>query len=93
MRTRKYRQMQARRYGLTLDQVESMWSEQRGLCKACGEEMLRGGNGARAMAVDHDHTTGAVRGLLHQRCNMAIGQALDDPELLRKLAAYLDGCL
>jgi hypothetical protein len=42
------------------------------------------------LSVDHNHTTGAVRGLLCANCNLAIGYANDDPVVLRKAIAYLD---
>jgi hypothetical protein len=39
--------------------------------------------------VDHDHDTGAPRGLLCSPCNLAVGHAYDDPNRLEALAAYL----
>lgn len=40
--------------------------------------------------VDHNHDTGKVRGIVCHWCNLAIGHAYDDPEILRKLTAYLE---
>ncbi len=42
------------------------------------------------MHIDHDHKTGEIRGVLCGGCNVALGSARDDPELLRNLAAYLE---
>lgn len=39
--------------------------------------------------IDHDHDTGAVRGLLCDNCNWALGHAKDNRENLYRLAAYL----
>lgn len=39
--------------------------------------------------LDHCHTTGRIRGVLCQRCNLMIGQAKDDPVRLNKAIIYL----
>jgi hypothetical protein len=41
------------------------------------------------LVVDHDHATGAVRALLGDRCNRALGVVGDDVKLLADLADYL----
>jgi len=43
----------------------------------------------RALAIDHDHTTGVVRGTLCHRCNKGIGLLQDSPELLQAGIEYL----
>lgn len=75
-----------KKYGLSLEQYEAMLAAQGGVCAVCGEPPADG----KRLAVDHDHTTGRVRSLLDDRCNVAIGMALDSPERLRSLADYLD---
>ena len=59
-------------------------SAQNSRCLICGCPP-----GARQFAVDHDHATGAIRGLLCGPCNAGIGLLRDDPALLLRAAQYL----
>ena len=72
-------------YGLTGHELVHLRREQDGKCAICRAEPEPG----RRLAVDHDHATGAVRGLLCRRCNMALGSFGDDVDLLIAAAAYL----
>lgn len=85
-----------RRYGITLEQYAAMRDAQGGKCAACGGgadsvSESRGVAKVRPywLMVDHDHATGAVRGLLCGRCNRALGLVADDPARLQGLLAYL----
>ncbi|MFG2001357.1 endonuclease VII domain-containing protein [Spirillospora sp. NPDC048911] len=71
-----------RRYGITEQDVERMAAQQGDICVIC----LSGA----AKHVDHDHTTGKVRGLLCFSCNGALGQFGDNPCHMRAAAAYLE---
>jgi hypothetical protein len=74
-------------YGITLADWEGMLTKQEGRCAICGihqSELKRG------LAVDHNHNTGIVRGLLCHRCNIGIGYFHDDAELIKKSIAYLE---
>jgi hypothetical protein len=42
------------------------------------------------IAYDHSHETGWFRGWLCNGCNLTLGLVKDDPEILRKLADYLE---
>jgi hypothetical protein len=75
-----------REYGVTTDQYDRLLIEQGGGCAICGVERSHDG---RALAVDHCHSTGRVRGLLCAHCNRAIGLLGDDPERLRRASQYL----
>ncbi|WTX58742.1 endonuclease VII domain-containing protein [Streptomyces sp. NBC_00224] len=44
-----------------------------------------------AVHVDHRHGTGKVRGVRCFNCNPAIGKLGDDPDAVRRAAAYLEG--
>ncbi|MFE7414654.1 endonuclease domain-containing protein [Streptomyces laurentii] len=41
--------------------------------------------------MDHRHETGRVRGVLCFNCHSAIGRLGDDPDVLRRAIAYLEG--
>lgn len=82
--SKERRTSQIRRYGITLEQFNALMSAQGGVCAICGKPPQ-----ARSLSVDHNHTTGAIRGLLCAACNRAIGMMRDSPGLLRKAADYL----
>ncbi|AZP23192.1 endonuclease VII domain-containing protein [Streptomyces aquilus] len=72
-----------RRYGMTEAERDEMVASQMGLCVICLK--------APAVHVDHCHKTGRVRGVLCFNCNSAIGKLGDDPDAVRRAAAYLEG--
>lgn len=75
-------------YGLTVEQYDEMWIEQAGMCAICHASKNNGQG--EEFVVDHNHQTGAVRGLLCNTCNGGIGLLNDNSELLRAGASYLD---
>jgi DNA-binding transcriptional MerR regulator len=56
-------------FGLTIEQYADMLSEQDGVCAICHGINASG----RRLAVDHDHVTGKIRGLLCSQCNTSLG--------------------
>ena len=68
-----------------------MYSDQQGLCQICQKQETHEYRNERPgyLAVDHDHKTGRVRGLLCFSCNTALGKFDDDPERLMRAAQYL----
>lgn len=84
--TPAYRSNQSRktRYGLTADDIEAIKETQQGKCSGCLRDLL-----GSKFHVDHDHTTGKVRGLLCRGCNLSLGLLHDDPDTLERLAKYL----
>lgn len=83
----------ARKYGISVADYEALHAAQRGLCAICGQPeavaWYKSGEPKR-LAVDHDHASGSVRGLLCSNCNQGLGRLGDDPARLRAAAAYLE---
>ena len=69
------------RYGLTPEQVDAMYAAQNGQCAVCKKAIEK-------FHIDHNHNTGAVRGLLCHRCNVRIG-GWDDGEWLSSALRYM----
>src|SRR5690242_18460826 len=74
----------ARKYGLTTGALYLMWESQRRGCAVCRRTAE-----IDDLVIDHNHATGAVRGLLCARCNTMLGLGGDNPQLLRAGAKYL----
>lgn len=72
------------KYGITIEQYEALFSAQGGACAICARPP-----GTKPLCVDHDHNTGAVRGLLCSQCNTALGVFGDNEAGLRKALDYL----
>ncbi|WP_406111487.1 endonuclease VII domain-containing protein [Streptomyces sp. NBC_01003] len=72
-----------RNYNLTEAQRDEMIASQMGICVICLK--------APAAHVDHCHEAGRVRGVLCFNCNSAIGKLGDDPDAIRRAAAYVEG--
>lgn len=76
-----------RRYGLPEGGFEAMLETQGGVCAICGKKPR-----TRSLAVDHDHRTGRIRGLLCsglRGCNKALGVFEKDPDTALRAALYL----
>lgn len=78
-------------YGLTFEGYEALLSQQGGVCGCCSTSEPGGRDDNKRFYVDHDHGTGAVRGLLCHKCNMGIGLLGDDVDGLTAALAYLLG--
>lgn len=77
------------RFGLTWEQYEALLAVRGDTCWICESSDPK--RGRTTMCVDHDHQTGAVRGLLCYDCNDGLGRFKDQIDLLSKAAAYLGG--
>lgn len=73
-------------FGLTWDEYEFLLACQEDRCYLCRRLPRK-----TALAVDHNHKTGEIRGLLCRTCNhRMLGSAQENPDLLRKAADYLE---
>jgi hypothetical protein len=70
-------------YGLSHDAYDQLLASQGGCCALC-ERLAQG-----FLVVDHDHATGAVRGLLCQGCNVGLGAFGDSLAGLSRAIRYL----
>lgn len=80
----------AKNFGIDMAEYQRMFVEQGGVCAICHrpETATRGGQ-VKWLAVDHDHETGEVRGLLCQAHNVALGAFQDDIATLSSAISYL----
>lgn len=79
--------MVQRVYGLAPGEYERLYALQGGRCAIL---RCRATGKSKKLAVDHDHVTGAPRGLLCSNHNREIGANRDDPEVFRSIAEYLE---
>lgn len=79
-------------FGICREDYQNLHARQGGRCAICGgrESVTSAITGRRhRLAVDHNHKTGAVRGLLCRRCNAALGMLEEDAERFAVAVAYL----
>jgi hypothetical protein len=74
-----------KKYGITYADFTAMLDRQDSRCAICRDPLDLGKN----THVDHCHDTGAVRGILCNRCNVAIGLLRNDPGIALGAARYL----
>lgn len=81
-----------KRFGITALEYEQLHDAQNGCCGICNQPETandKGKNETRSLAVDHDHITGEVRGLLCTNCNIGIGHFKDNIKLLESAIRYI----
>lgn len=85
----EYRKRQAlkRYYGITLEDYNKLFKDQKGCCWICG---IHQSELSKALCVDHDHTTGKTRSLLCNKCNQALGLFYDNKIIIQKAIEYLE---
>lgn len=88
-----YRRLQRRsalrrKYGMEIEDYDALLAAQGGRCAICRSTDPKSNRGT-CFVVDHDHDTGAVRGLLCMICNTGIGGLQDDPRIVAAALQYL----
>lgn len=71
-----------KRYGLTVIAYDALLARQHNQCQICLRHMAR-------PCVDHDHSTGKVRGLLCTKCNSGIALLTESGFVMARAVAYL----
>jgi hypothetical protein len=81
------------RYGITLLQYKQLQEKQNNKCAICKKEETNIHNSSgkiTRLAVDHCHTSGKIRGLLCKNCNLLIGYAKENSEILLNASSYIE---
>lgn len=76
-----------RKFGITFGEYRKLWESQEGLCLICLNPETR--EGRSWLCVDHNHTTGLIRGLLCSACNLALGSFRENPKNLKRAIWYV----
>jgi len=78
-------------FNLSLEEYNILLETQNYVCKICEQPEVREFKGkVRNLAVDHDHITGRIRGLLCGACNTALGLFKEDTKILQRAKEYLN---
>ena len=78
-------------YGVPRESLIKLIQEQDNKCAICGFSVSFDdhSNGRATACIDHDHSTGRVRGILCNHCNRGLGMFRDSTEALTKAANYV----
>jgi hypothetical protein len=79
---------------MTWEQLEDLYEKQQGSCAICGKHIAmyteRGGDQLQVGRVDHCHSSGKIRGLLCNKCNIGLGHFEDNVVALRNAIDYIE---
>lgn len=80
-----------RKFGITPERYSELLESQNGACAICKqpETATRLGK-VKALAVDHCHQSGAIRGLLCADCNTGIGKLKENIDIFNSAIQYLE---
>jgi hypothetical protein len=77
-----YFKRRLRNYDMDENKYNELHKKQDGKCATCGDMV--------ELKIDHNHSTGDVRGLLCEKCNAALGMARDNVNILKHMIEYLE---
>ena len=82
-----------KKYDIDEDQLDLLWAVFKGKCGICNNDLIMPiaarGQPLNAMAIDHSHVTGNLRGLLCNGCNKGLGLFKDNPEYLKNAIKWV----
>lgn len=81
----KREKQKLREYGLTIEDYNKLLEIQNNVCAICSNKCITG----RKLAIDHNHETGLIRGLLCTNCNQGIGKFKENIKYFYKAIEYL----
>lgn len=75
-----------RDFNITIEDYNKLFEKQNGRCSICDKHQSELNV---ALSVDHDHITGRIRSLLCGNCNLLLGNANDNIDILKNAIEYL----
>lgn len=90
-KTEKYKKQKKnyylkRDFNISIDDYNKLFQKQDGKCAICNKHQSEL---TTMLSVDHDHSTGKIRSLLCSNCNLLIGNAFDNIDILNNAIKYL----
>ena len=77
------------KFGVTVEWYKTQLMAQNGCCAICRSDKNKGRFGTY-FVIDHNHSSGKIRGLLCNTCNRTLGMFKEDPAILRRGAEYIE---
>jgi len=76
-------------FKVPIEVIVNKLDNQKGCCEICGDSLVYP-DSTKSYAVDHNHETGEVRGLLCNFCNTALGYLKEDINIVSNLLLYIE---
>jgi len=86
LKSKEYSWKNAGIVDMSIERYNELLDKQNHKCAICTEPSI---NFKKALAVDHNHKTGKVRGILCDNCNRALGYLKESEEIIINLLNYV----